>query len=137
MSKQNKHHIKGKKKHSDLQPFLDYFSMLREYVEKGYMQLDVKEHAVYITQPAIHAMSPGNDPAVQLRDGSIENTAFRIRAYVAWLSGEGNDYLDRNFSVHVVKDEEPHDLIFTLLFSQPRGIFRTKPKVEVITYPKK
>lgn len=137
MSKQNKHLIKGKKKHSDLQPFLDYFSMLREYVEKDYMQLDVKEHAVYITQPAIHAMTPGNDPAMQLRDGSIENTAFRIRAYVAWLSGEGNDYLDRNFSVHVVKDEEPHDLIFTLLFSQPRGIFRTKPKVEVITYPKK
>lgn len=137
MSKQSKLLIKGKKKHSDLQPFLDYFSMLSEYVEKGYMQLDVKEHAVYITQPAIHAMSPGNDPAVQLRDGSIENTALRIRTYAAWLLGEGNDYMKSNFSVHVVKDEEPHDLIFTLLFSQSRRIFRTKPKVEVITYPKK
>jgi len=137
MSKKKKRPTKGEKKHSDISPFLEYFSMLREYVEKGYMQLDVKEHAVYITQPAIHAMSPGNDPAMQLRDGSIENTAFRIRAYVAWMSGEGNDYMKSNFSVHVVKDEEPHDLIFTLLFSQPRGIFRTKPKVEVITYPKK
>ena len=111
--------------------------MLREYVEKGYMQLDVKEHAVYITQPAIHALSPGNDPAEQLRNGAIARTALCLRAWAAWMSGEGNDYLDRNFSVHVVKDEEPHDLIFTLLFSQPRGIFRTKPKVEVITYPKK
>ena len=137
MSKQNKHLIKGKKKRSDLHPFLDYFSMLSEYVEKGYMQLDVKEHAVYITQPAIHAMSPGNDPAVQLRDGSIENTAFRIRAYAAWLSGEGNDYLDRNFAVHVVKDEEPYDLMYTILLSKSSRLFGAKTKVQLITYPKK
>ena len=137
MSKKRKRPTKGRKKHSDIGPFLDYFSMLSEYLDKGFLQIDVAKHEVFVTQPAIHAMSPGNDPAVQLRDGSIENTALRIRAYAAWRSGEGNDYLNSNFAVHVVKDEEPHDLIFTLLFSQPRGIFRTKPKVEVITYPKK
>ena len=137
MSQKKKRPTKGKKKRSDISPFLDYFSMLSEYVEKGYMQLDVKEHAVYITQPAIHAMTPGNDPAMQLRDGSIENTAFRIRAYVAWLSGEGNDYLDRNFSVHVVKDEEPHDLMYTILLSKGGRLFGAKTKVQLITYPKK
>lgn len=137
MSKQSKHLIKGKKKHSDISPFLEYFSMLSEYLDKGFLQIDVAKHEVFVTQPAIHALSPGNDPAEQLRNGAIARTALSLRAWAAWMSGEGNDYMKRNFSVHVVKDEEPHDLIFTLLFSQPRGIFRTKPKVEVITYPKK
>lgn len=135
MSNQSKRPIRGKKKNSDLQPFLDYFSMLREYVAKGYMQLGVRKHEVYVTRTAIHAMSPGNDPAVQLRDGSVENTAFQLRAYAAWLSGEGNDYLDRNFAVHVVKDEEPYDLIYTILLSKGRRLFGGKTKVQLITYP--
>ena len=137
MCKKKKHPTKGKRKLSDISPFLDYFSMLSEYLDKGFLQIDVAKHEVDVTQPALHALSPGNDPAEQLRNGAIERTALRLRAWAAWMSGEGNDYMKRNFSVHVVKDEEPHDLIFTLLFSQPRGIFRTKPKVEVITYPKK
>lgn len=137
MSKKKKRPTKGKKKHSDISPFLEYFSMLSEYLDKGFLQIDVAKHEVFVTQPAIHALSPGNDPAEQLRNGAIARTALRLRAWAAWMSGEGNDYMKRNFSVHVVKDEEPHDLIFTLLFSQLRGIFRTKPKVEVITYPKK
>lgn len=136
MSKKKKHPTKGKK-HSDISPFLEYFSMLSEYLDKGFLQIDVAKHEVFVTQPAIHALSPGNDPAEQLRNGAIAHTALSLRAWAAWMSGEGNDYMKRNFSVHVVKDEEPHDLIFTLLFSQSRGIFRTKPKVEVITYPKK
>lgn len=136
MSKKKKHPTKGKK-HSDISPFLEYFSMLSEYLDKGFLQIDVAKHEVFVTQPAIHALSPGNDPAEQLRNGAIAHTALSLRAWAAWMSGEGNDYMKSNFSVHVVKDEEPHDLIFTLLFSQSRGIFRTKPKVEVITYPKK
>ena len=93
MSKQNKHLIKGKKKRSDLQSFLDYFSMLSEYLDKGYLQIDVAKHEVYVTQPAIHALSPGNDPAEQLRNGAIARTALRLRAWAAWMSGEGNDYM--------------------------------------------
>lgn len=55
-----------KKKHSDLQPWLDYFYMLSLYVQRGFLQIDVDKHEVYVTQPAIHAMSDGNDPATQL-----------------------------------------------------------------------
>ena len=137
MSQKKKRPTKGKKKRSDISPFLDYFSMLSEYLDKGYLQIDVAKHEVYVTQPAIHALSPGNDPAEQLRNGAIARTAPRLRAWAALMSGEGNDYMKRNSSVHVVKDEEPHDLMYTILLSKGGRLFGAKTKVQLITYPKK
>ena len=59
------------KKHKDLQPWLEYFEMLRRYKEKGLLHMQPDKHEAYVTEPALHAMSPGNDPQKQMTDGSI------------------------------------------------------------------
>ena len=125
------------KKRPDLQPWLNYFDMLRRYVVNGFLQMEVARHEAYVTQPALHAMSPGSDPAKQLQDGSVAKTLLRIRDYAGWLSGEGDGYLHENFAVHVVKPDEPHDLVFTALFTPRRRFFRWRDKVEIVTYPEK
>ncbi len=135
--KKRKNPTPEKKKRKDLQPWLDYFEMLRVNVESGFLQMNVAKHEAFVTQPGIHAMSKGDDPAKQIEDGSIINTAHRIFVYAAWLSGEGNGYRNKPFAVHVVKDSEPHDMIYTILFTRVLKFMRWKEQVEVINYPSK
>lgn len=135
--KKRKHSTPEKKKHKDLQPWLDYFDMLRANVEPGFLQMSVVKHEAFVAQPGIHAMSEGDDPAKQIENGSLLQTAHRIFTYAAWLSGEGNGYRHKPFAVHVVKDTEPHDMIYTILFTSVFRFFRWKEKVEVINYPSK
>ena len=135
--KKRKHSTPEKKKHKDLQPWLDYFDMLRANVEPGFLQMSVVKHEAFVAQPGIHAMSEGDDPAKQIENGSLLQTAHRIFTYAAWLSGEGNGYRHKPFAVHVVKDTEPHDMIYTILFTSAFRVFRWKEKVEVTNYPSK
>lgn len=125
------------KKRVDLGPWLSIFKMLRSCVRLDYLQMDAAKHEAYITQPAIHALSGGSDPEEQVKDGGIVATAGRIRDYAAWLSGEGKVYLQANFAVHVVKPDEPHDLIYTFVFTRRLRFFKWRDKVDVITYPVK
>ena len=122
---------------SDLKPWLAVFNMLRAYVRLDYLQIDVAKHEAYITQPAIHALSEGDSPKVQIENGGVVVTAGRIREYAAWLSGEGNGYRQANFAVHVVKHEEPHDLMYTFVFSRKLRFLKWKDEVDVIIYPEK
>lgn len=135
--KKRKHSTPEKKKHKDLQPWLDYFDMLRANVEPGFLQMSVVKHEAFVAQPGIHAMSEGDDPAKQIENGSLLQTAHRIFTYAAWLSGEGNGYRHKPFAVHVVKDTEPHDMIYTILFTSVFRFCRWKEKVKVINYPSK
>lgn len=128
---------KHTKKHTDLKPFLAYFKLLSANVKLGFLQMDVAKHEAYVTQPAIHAMSAGSDPETQVKDGSLIRTAFLIRDYAGWLSAEGQNYLRQNFAVHVVKPDEPHDLIYTFILSRKLRFFKWEDKVDVVTYPKK
>ena len=138
MSKEkSKHPAPEKKKHKDLQPWVDYFEMLRANVESGFLQMSVVKHEAFVTQPGIHAMSEGDDPAKQIDDGSVLQTAHRIFTYAAWLSGEGNGYRHKPFAVHVVKPDELHDMIYTILFTRVLKFMRWKEQVEVINYPSK
>lgn len=120
-----------------MQPWVDYFEMLRANVESGFLQMSVAKHEAFVTQPAIHAMSEGDDPAKQIEDGSVLQTAHRIFTYAAWLSGEGDGYRHKPFAVHVVKADEPHDMIYTILFTRVLRFFKWKEKVEIISYPSK
>lgn len=124
-------------KYEDMQPWLDYFDMLREYVCLGFLQMEVSKHEAFITQPVLHAISDGDDPIAQMRDGSIELSAWRLRAYAGWLAGEGMDYLRKPFAVHVVKPDVPHDLMFTMLLSCKRKLLKRRDMIETITYPSK
>lgn len=126
-----------KKKHKDLQPWLDYFDMLQQYERKGYLQMEPEKHEAYVTQTAIHAMSPGDDPQQQLMDGSIEQTVRCLKSYAAFLSTKGSEYMKQPFAIHVVRDEPPHDLLHTLLITPRRSwrtMWRRKDRIEVISY---
>ena len=135
--KKRKHSTPEKKKHKDLQPWVDYFEMLRANVESGFLQMSVVKHEAFVTQPGIHAMSEGDDPEKQIEDGSVLQTAHRIFTYAAWLSGEGDGYRHKPFAVHVVKPDEPHDMIYTILFTRVLRFMIWKEKIEIINYPSK
>ena len=90
----------------------------------------------------------------------LADTARHIRAYAAWLAAaakglstfdpaaaydptkplpviptaELTAYLAQPFALHVVAPEPPNDPLFTIHLSQVRKFWRTKEKVEVITY---
>ena len=126
-------------KTTDLQPWLDYFDLLGTYERKGFLEVMPNKHEAYITQPARHALSEGDDPQEQISK-AIPETVLRIRAYAAWKSQEGQPYLKQNFALHVVEPEHPHDLLYTLLLTQTRRwirLWRKTDSIEVITYQTK
>lgn len=127
----------------DLQPWLEYFEMLHTYEKQGFLEVKADEHEAYVTQPALHAMSEGDDPQKQLMDGSVEKTLSRLRIYAAWqyankqAAKELQSYLKQNFSIHVVKDSEPYDLLYTFLLSRKRKWWKLLLKgkhIELIDY---
>ena len=153
-----------KTKHKDLQPWLDYFELLHNYEQRGLLELHADKHECYVTQSALHAMTPGDDPAEQLRNGAIADTLRHLRTYAAyrWAPAVGqqhpvdiNDpdaeipiipieeltaYFSHPFALHVVQEEPPHDLLFTMLLTQQRSwrtAWRTREKIEVIDYTSK
>jgi hypothetical protein len=120
-----------KNKHEDLQPWLDCFRMFQTYEQHGMLEIQSGKNEAYVTQPALHAMSEGDDPQEQLANGAVTDTVRRIRAYALW---RGDGILQQSFAVHVVKDTEPHDLIYTVLLSPRCGFMGRKDKIEVIKY---
>ena len=125
------------KNHKDLQPWLDYSDMLKTYEYKGYLEIQLDKHEAYVTQPALHAMSKGDDPQVQLRDGSITETVRHIQGIAAFRSTKGVAYMKSPFAIHVVHPEPPHDLLYTLLITHHkswRTLWRWRDNIEIIDY---
>ena len=127
-----------KTKHKDLQPWLDYFELLHNYEQRGLLELHADKHECYVTHAALHAITPGDDPAEQLRSGAIADTLRRLRTYAAFCAQQGDGYLTWPGALHVVQDEPPHDLLFTMLLTQQRSWYgRRKETIEVIDYNEK
>ena len=118
---------------NDLQPWLDYFEMLQSYEQNGYMEVMPFKHETYITLSTIHALTPGEHPQEQIKDERLLDTFTRIRTYAGFKAQEGMDYLSKPFAFHIVKDEAPHDLLYTLLLTKKYS----KEKIEIIEYTKK
>lgn len=130
---------KMKKKLNDLQPWLDYFDMMQAYEHNGLLQIESEKHEAHVTQTAIHAMSKGDDPQQQLEYGSIVETVRRLQVYAAFCSTKGVEYMKAPFAIHVVKDTEPHDRIYTLLITHHkswRTMWLWPDNIEVINYQK-
>lgn len=156
------------KKKTNLQPWLDYFKMLQQYEAKGFLEVKPAEHEAYITRAALLTLSP--TPAIPEGEGDAANgkalhdTLSRLRAYAAyrWAPAVGqqhpadmNDpaaplpdipeeelttYLSQPFAIHIVKEDYPHDLLFTLLLQQKRSwrtAWRTVDTIETIDYTEK
>ena len=126
-----------KKKHQDLQPWLDYFAMLRTYELNGYLEMMPDKHDAFISQAALFTLTPGGDNPAALPPEAIPDTVRRIRAYAAFCARQGDSYLSEPFALHIVQDEPPHDPLHTVLLTQEsswRTAWRTREKVNVINY---
>ena len=134
-------------KHQDLQPWLDYFDMLRTYEEKGFLLIKPTEHEAYVTQPAVYTLSaraariavtPENAELLQQQLASdMPDILRRLRAYAGQKSMQGYDYLKQPFSLHMVLPDAPHDLICTMLMTRRRRWWwpwRKMDCIEIISY---
>lgn len=129
-------------KNKNLQPWIDYFEMLQEYEHGGFLQTDPKKHEAYVTRAALLTLS-GNEEPFEATSASIRqlrefsDVVRRVRAYAGWRSQEGKRYLKYSFAMHVVKEEEPHDVLCTILLSRVRPWwcpFWKRDRIETITY---
>ena len=119
-----------KKKRKSLQPWLEYFGMLRAYEQKDLLLIMPDKGEAYVTHPALYAMTEGDNPLRQL--AAIPRTARRIRAYAGFKSAEGPGYLLKPFALHVVEEQQPHDLRYTVLLRRRRRWWSLWFKVETV-----
>jgi len=118
------------KRTADLQPWVDYFQMLQVYERHGLIEVVPDKHEIYITLPAICTLCGGIE---QIEKKAVE-TILHLRAYAAWLSQKGQSYMREVFALHIVKDEEPYDLLYTLVVTPRRRWWQNGEKVELIKY---
>lgn len=126
-------------KNKDLQPWLDYFEMLQTYERKGFLEVIPDKDEAYIVRSALYSLS-GTGSTLDELARSVPDTLGRIRAYACWKGQQGGDRLLRPFALHVVKEEQPHDLLHTFLLSRRRmwwKLWRKGDKIEIIDYTKK
>jgi hypothetical protein len=133
------------RRHKDLQPWLDYFEMLRTYEEKGFLEVNTEKHEVFVTQPAMYTLAGCTWDAHE-QGISIDVPHFlksvcylvrRLRVYAAWKSQEGPSYEDRPFALNVVKPDMPHDLMHTIVLTTRRRWWKLWMKhdsYEVVNY---
>ena len=129
-------------KHKNLQPWLDYFEMLRTYEDKGLLEMKPEKHEAFITLPALLTLAEcdrlteqGASPAKLVQ--SVGAVVRRLRAFAAFCSQQGDGYLTYSFAVNVVTDTEPHDLLHTILVSIKRrwqNMWIQTDSFEVINY---
>ena len=127
------------KKNPDLQPWIDYFGMLQTYEKNGFLEVLPDKNEAYVTLPALHAMTEGEDVREQFAK-AIPETVRRMRAYAAFKSRQGTEYISFPFALHVVREEYPHDLIYTLLLCRRRvwwKLWHKAERMELIRYAKK
>ena len=131
----------------DLQPWLDYFGLLRTYEEKGFLEVKPDRHEAYVTQAALMTLLGIGDP-VQTEDVGVQVRLVRasgeflrrLRAYAAWRSTGGAGYLTWAFAMHIVKDDHQHDLMFTVVLSRRRtwrSLWMIRETFDIISYDEK
>jgi len=112
----------------NLQPWMDYFMMLQRYERDGFLQTEAEKHEAYLTRAALCTLAEGGKEAAAPADMDYVAMLSRgtprvlrcIRTYAAWLSREGRDYLSRPFALHVVHEDGPHDLLYTIVLTGRR-----------------
>ena len=185
----------------DLQPYLDYFDMLRTYAEQGLLEVLPAAHEAYITAPALFTLSnaegimatimaadaSGDRTQRQIADAvlfkSLTDAAHNIRTYADFLNANAEGFrqyqqaseaakdtpastsavrqaaenlrkpqvvngkdpltpfrgnrLSETFALHVVGEDHPHPLRYTILCTTERRWYTPWKKTdhyEVIAY---
>lgn len=106
----------------DLQPYLDYFDVLRKYAEQGLLEVLPAAHEAYITAPALYALSYVDDidklvkhvehtgnRFEQLRLNaklfqSLTATTNNIRIYADFLNANADGFKEYQEAAETAKD---------------------------------
>lgn len=148
-------------KHKNLQPWLDYFQMLRRYEEKGFLELHPDKREAYITRAALLTLAQPSTPKLatqglfqylMYRCAHIEGVKYYDAAMLAAPEGPASDKPSwqteklmahasavvkeleaGTFALHVVKEDPPHDLLSTIVLT-PKKHWWQRDKIEVIDY---
>lgn len=148
------------KKHKDLQPWLDYFEMLKTYVDKGFLEVFADKHEAYITRAAWLTLSDSGSPElaaqgifgyIRYKAAASEGLKDYDAAMHVNLEGPASDkpvwqtleiqkradaitkrLKGMSFAIHVVAEEYPHDLFCTILLSRCRVWWKLFAKTERI-----
>lgn len=153
-------------RHKDLQPWLDYFGMLRTYEEKGYLAVQPDKHEAYITRAAwLTLAEPSSQEFVagalfryiQYRAAAAEGLKDYEAAMLVAPEGPASEnpvWLTAGmqkrahaitkklgetfFAIHIVKEDEPHDLLSTVVLSRRRVWWKLwlgkADRIEVVPY---
>lgn len=119
----------------DMQPWLDYFAMLQEYEQKGFLQTEPGKNEAYVTQAALCTLAETDGGPDGLRAGAhlirrYADVLRRVHAYAGWRGQQGAAYMKASFALHVVRDEHPHDLVCTVLLTRRRRWWSLGLKVD-------
>lgn len=132
-----------KEKHQNIQPWLDYFQLLKTYESRGLLEIHPDMYEAFTTAPAVCSLAENgrepkdHDAAMRLFLSRIPAIAHRIQAYAAFKMQGGYDYMQSDFALHVVKDEPPHDALYTVILTHRRRWWwpwRKTEHVETIIY---
>lgn len=115
-------------RHKDLQPWVDYFKMLRTYEEKGFLLIEQEKYEAYVTQPALYTLAGCGFSNRELGMGidvphvmtQVGHLVRRLRTYTQWKASFSNGSYPsakKPFAVHVVKDTVPYDLLQTIVLT--------------------
>jgi hypothetical protein len=148
------------KKHKNLQPWLDYFAMLRQYEEKGFLEVRPEHREAYITRAALLTLTEPGDPKmvilalvryVMARAAVTEG--LKDREATMLLAPEESEskadvwqtdamqqraeaivekLLAGSYAIHVVMEDMPHDLLITVVVTHPSVWWKRSPGKERI-----
>ena len=128
------------RKKRDLQPWIDYFRLLRTYEEKEFLEVRPGKGDAYVTLSALAVLAFSDaapEPGPAMRFGELSRTVVWIRAYAGWKCGAGARFLDAPFALNVVEDEGPHGLLCTVLVTRRRAwwkLWRKADRIDVVRY---
>ena len=109
-----------------------------------HLEMKAEGHEAYVTQAALCALAAGGEERItdaarlmSVLAKSVPMILRRLRSYGAWQSREGMDYMNRPFAMNVVKDDRPHDLLYTMVVTIRRRwwkLWMEANVVDVINY---
>lgn len=106
-------------KYKNTQALLEYFSMLRSYEENGYLEIQGDKYEAFITRAALYSLVP-ESTREDVDVMTVARSAAAVTRYIAaYRCYRRREVLSREpFALHVVDDDAPHELSFTVVQSR-------------------
>lgn len=132
----------GKNKTQNLQPWLDWFDVLRVYCEKGFLEVLPEKGEAYVTEPAFYTLADIRTPddlkaepgdMAKASDNLLE-AVRRVKVYCDYLATATQRGVGSTFALHVVEADAPHDLRYTVVMEKRRRWWWPWRKMEEFSF---